>query len=63
MRKSWIDQDACIGCGLCAINLPEVFRMTDHDKAESFDPGGETEVTIQQEAMDICPVSCIYWQE
>ncbi|WP_420849977.1 4Fe-4S domain-containing protein [Oryzomonas japonica] len=28
-----------------------------------FDPGGETESTIQQEAMDICPVSCIHWEE
>jgi ferredoxin len=37
--------------------------MADHDKAEVYDPGGQTEETIQQEAMDICPVSCIYWQD
>jgi ferredoxin len=62
MRELYVDQAACIGCGLCATNLPQVFRMTDHDKAEVFDPGGESESTIQREAMDICPVSCIYWQ-
>ncbi len=63
MRKPWVDQNACIGCGLCATNVPEVFRMADHDKAEVFDPGGEAEDTIQMEAIDICPVSCIYWKD
>ncbi len=63
MRKAWVDQEACIGCGLCAANVPQVFRMADHGKAEVFDSGGESEETIQQEAMDICPVSCIYWQD
>jgi len=63
MRKPWVDQEACIGCGLCAANVSEVFRMADDGKAEVFDPGGETEDTIQQEAIDICPVSCIYWQD
>lgn len=63
MRIPWVDQEACISCGLCASNVPQVFRMTDHGKAEVFDPGGETEETIQEEAIDICPVSCIYWQD
>jgi len=63
MRKPWVDQEACIGCGQCAANVPEVFRLADHGKADVFDPGGESEDTIQQEAIDICPVSCIYWQE
>jgi len=44
-------------------NVPEVFRLAEHGKAEVFDPGGESEDTIQREAIDICPVSCIYWQE
>jgi ferredoxin len=63
MRKPWGDLDACNGCALCAANVPEVFRMADHGKAEAYDPGSETEDTIRQEAMDICPVSCIYWQD
>ncbi len=41
MRKPWVDQDACIGCGLCVTNVPEVFRIADHDKAEVYDPEGD----------------------
>lgn len=63
MKIPWVDQDACIGCGLCATNVPEVFRLAEHGKAEVFDSGGEVEGTVQREAIDICPVSCIYWQE
>jgi ferredoxin len=44
-------------------NVSEVFRLKDHDKAEVYDPGGAYEATIQQEAIDICPVSCIQWLE
>ena len=64
MKKTlWVDHDSCIGCGLCVTNVPQVFRLAEHDKAEVYDPGGEKEDIIQQEAMDICPVSCIYLQE
>jgi ferredoxin len=27
-----------------------------------FDPAGDTEQAIQ-EAMDLCPVTCIHWKE
>jgi ferredoxin len=63
MKKPWVDQAACTGCGLCVNNVSEVFRLKDHDKAEVYDPGGAYEATIQQEAIDICPVSCIQWLE
>lgn len=64
MRKTvWVDQDECISCGLCVNNVPEVFRFSDNNKAEAYDPEGAPEDTIQQEAIDICPVSCIHWQE
>jgi ferredoxin len=63
MKKVWIDHDACVSCGLCVNNVPEVFRFGPHGKAEVYDPGGAYEETIQSEAIDICPVSCIYWQE
>jgi len=61
MKKPWVDQDACICCGLCVNNVPEVFRLVEHGKSEVFDPGGAYETTIQQEAIDICPVTCIQW--
>jgi ferredoxin len=44
-------------------NVPEVFRFADHGKAEVYDPGGAYENIIQEEAIDICPVSCIQWKE
>ncbi len=58
-----VDQGVCISCGLCVTNVPEVFRFSAGGKAEVYDPAGAPEDTIQQEAIDICPVSCIYWQE
>jgi len=63
MRKPWVDKSACISCGLCVANVPEVFHFDVHGKAEVFDPDGAYEMTIQHEAIDICPVSCIQWLE
>jgi ferredoxin len=60
-RKPFVDQEVCIGCGLCAQAVPEVFRMNDDNLAEVHDPFGAPEQTIQ-EAMDGCPVACIHWE-
>jgi len=54
--------DDCIACGLCVQLCPAVFAATD-DKPiiakPQVDPGDEACV---QEAIDSCPVSCIYWE-
>jgi ferredoxin len=60
-RKPIIDQDICIGCELCVGTAPEVFRMTDRNVAEVFEPFGASEELIQ-EAIDSCPVNCISWE-
>ncbi len=60
-RKPYVDQDACIGCQLCANTVPEVFRMNTENLAEVYDPEGASEESIQ-EAIDGCPVSCIHWE-
>jgi len=52
----------CISCGICVNNLPDVFRFGDNGKAECFDPDGASEEDIQQQAIDVCPVSCICWK-
>jgi ferredoxin len=63
-----VDQDACIGCEVCTLVCPEVFRMTgDHDdhqehKSEVYNPHGAPEAKIEL-AMDSCPAACIYWQD
>jgi len=62
-KTVYVEQDDCISCGLCVGNLPDVFRFADHGKAEAYNPSGASEETIQQDAIDACPVSCIHWQE
>ena len=63
MAKSvWIDQEQCIGCELCVNCCPGVFRMNAESKAEVFASDDDSEESIQQ-AIDLCPVSCIHWQE
>ena len=62
-KAPWVDQETCISCGLCTDSLPEVFRFDDSGKAECFNPTGASEADIQNNAIDICPVSCITWRE
>ena len=62
-KVPWVNQEECISCGLCVGNCPGVFRFNDKGKAECYAPEGASEEEIQQGAIDICPVSCIHWQE
>lgn len=61
-RIPFVDQDACISCGICVDSVPEVFSLNSTNLAEVYNPTGAPEEKIQ-EAMDGCPVSCIFWQE
>ena len=60
-REVFVDQDVCIGCGLCASVVPEVFRLNDDGVSEVYEEGGADESRIQ-EAIDSCPVNCIHWR-
>jgi len=63
MRKvARVNKDVCISCGVCIDTLPSVFRFDADNLAEVYDPNGADEAAIQ-EAMDLCPVSCIIWEE
>ena len=55
-----VDTEECISCGVCVEECPEVFRMSNNDKSEVYNPTGGTPQTIQA-AIDACPVSCISW--
>lgn len=54
--KARVDQELCIGCGLCASMAPEAFEMNDDGKAIALDVEADDAV---QEAVDSCPVSAI----
>ena len=54
-----VDEETCIGCGLCPDICPEVFRMTG-DKAEAYkDPVPEELEDAVREASEGCPVDAI----
>ncbi|MDZ7759168.1 MAG: ferredoxin [Desulfovermiculus sp.] len=62
-KKVVLDQEECIGCESCVEICPEVFAFdADTEKAYVIKAEGGPEDEIQ-EAMDSCPVECIFWEE
>lgn len=61
-RNVVVDKESCISCGVCVNTLPTVFRFDGDGKAECFDPAGASEDLIQSDAIDACPVACIFWE-
>lgn len=62
MRAS-VDQDTCIGCGLCIGMAPDVFRMNDDGKSEAYQEATHENESMVQDSIDSCPVSAIQWEE
>jgi ferredoxin len=60
-KNVYVEQELCIGCGICAGNLPAVFRMSFEERAEVHDQDGASVGEIQSQTIDVCPVSCICW--
>jgi len=61
-RIPWVDKELCISCTLCVQALPEVFRMSEKNVSQVYNPTGAPEEKIQL-AIDGCPVSCISWKD
>jgi len=58
-----IDEEACIGCGVCEEICPEVFQMNQSlGFALVMNPGGADDDKLE-EVMEACPVHCITWSE
>ncbi|MCX7904862.1 MAG: ferredoxin [Caloramator sp.] len=58
--KAKVDQDTCIGCGLCPSIAPDVFEMKDDGKAHVIAnpvPSGSEDAA--KEAEGSCPVNAI----
>ena len=55
-KKIVIDQDKCIGCGLCINTCPDLFRLNDQGKSEVI---GQGNTDCAQGAAAGCPVSAI----
>ena len=53
-----VDQDTCIGCGVCESVYPDLFEMTDDGKAKVKKSSGY-DANLAQEAASQCPVSAI----
>ncbi|MFH5836809.1 ferredoxin [Proteiniclasticum sp. C24MP] len=58
--KAFVDQDLCIGCGVCPSVAPSIFDMNDDGKAYVIVdevPAGEED--LAEEAVESCPVAAI----
>ena len=59
--KAFVDQDACISCGMCMGIQPEVFQMNEDGKSHCCCDITEELKDSVQEAIDSCPTGAIHW--
>ena len=59
MNHIIINQEKCIGCGLCVSMAPEVFRLNEQGLSEAYAETPEDELDAVVEAVDSCPVKAI----
>ena len=54
-----VDDESCIGCGLCAETCPEVFEMVDDKARPKVEEVPEEFSDTCREATEDCPVEAI----
>lgn len=54
-----VNQEQCIGCGLCVGMAPEIFRMNDNGLSEAFGDVTEANKEVAVDAANSCPVAAI----
>lgn len=58
-----VDEEVCIGCGLCAEECSEVFEMNDDKARVKVDEVSEDVLESCKEAAENCPVEAIQIEE
>jgi ferredoxin len=61
--KVTVDEETCIGCGLCAETCPEVFELNDDKVSVKVDEVPNDVVDSCREAVENCPVEAIQIEE
>ena len=54
-----VDEETCIGCGLCAETCPDVFELKDDKAYVKMDEVPEQFADACREAAEECPVEAI----
>ncbi|HHY11641.1 MAG TPA: ferredoxin [Firmicutes bacterium] len=62
MAKVYVDEDLCIGCGLCVDTCPDVFELGDDGKAKAKDNAADN-IDCAKDAADTCPTEAIIVEE
>lgn len=61
--KVKIEEETCIGCGLCADTCPEVFALLGDHAAVKVEPVPPDQEDCAREAAENCPVTAILIEE
>jgi len=58
--KAFVDEETCIGCGICEAVCPKVFSMNDEGKAVAINSEiEESDLDDAVSAKEQCPVDAI----
>ncbi len=57
--RAHVDQELCIGCGLCTSVSPDVFAMNADGKAEAVADTTDANGESVKQAIEGCPVGAI----
>ena len=61
--KAKVDEETCVGCGLCAETCPAVFEMADNIAKVIVDEIPDDAADSCKEAAQDCPVEAITLEE
>lgn len=60
LMKVTVDQEVCIGCGMCIDICPEVFKFNEDSKSEVIPEANFEDLKEKaEEAKEVCPVDAI----